>query len=194
MRERLLAPGKKQFVLPDESTLQLLFAQLNYEFFNGEIPAHRISYNSRFSNCAGRISYKQKPPLIELSPKHFEENPIALRETLLHEMIHAWLFSKGQKPGHGADFKRKMKAVGIGSIYHDLGNAPPLRESNKRYILRCEKCTMELLRKRRPPHTTSCGRCSKRGYDARFPFRCMKSSRSGTSRRSRRRVRVPHRR
>lgn len=157
-------------MLPDESMLQLLFAQLNYEFFNGDIPAHRIIYNSRFSNCAGRINYTQKPPLIELSPKHFQENPIALRETLLHEMIHAWLFTKGYKPGHGADFKRKMKEVGIGSIYHDLGNARPLRESNKRYILRCEKCAMELLRKRRPPPATSCGRCAKRGYDARFPL------------------------
>lgn len=156
-------------MLPDESTLQLLFAQLNYEFFSGEIPAHRIRYNPRFSNCAGRISYKQKPPLIELSPKHFAQTPRALRETLLHEMIHAWLFSKGQNPGHGADFKRKMKEVGIASIYHDLGNARPLRENTKRYILRCEKCATEVLRKRIPPHATSCARCSKRGYDSRFP-------------------------
>ncbi|MDQ6933458.1 MAG: SprT-like domain-containing protein [Candidatus Eremiobacteraeota bacterium] len=155
-------------VLPDESTLQLLFAQLNYEFFNGEVPAHRIRYNPRFSNCTGRISYKQKPPLIELSPKHFAEAPGALRETLLHEMIHAWLLTKGQNPGHGADFKRKMKEVGIASIYHDLGNARPLRESTKRYILRCEKCAAELLRKRIPPHSTSCGRCAKRGFDSRF--------------------------
>jgi len=157
-------------VLPDESTLQLLFAQLNYQFFNGEIPAHRIGYNSRFSNCAGRISYRQKPPLIELSAKHLADSPNALRETLLHEMIHAWLFSVGKNPGHGADFKRKMKEVGIASIYHDLGNARPIRESNKRYILRCEKCAMELLRKRKPAQTISCGRCSKRGYDARFPL------------------------
>ncbi len=157
-------------MLPDESTLQLLFAQLNYQFFNGEIPTHRIRYNARFSNSAGRISYKQKPPLIELSPKHFNDNPEALREALLHEMIHAWLFARGENPGHGIDFKRKMKEVGIRSIYHDLGNAKPLQESTKRYILRCERCALEVLRKRKPPQRVSCGRCSKRGYDPRFPI------------------------
>ena len=75
-------------MLPDVSELQLLFAQLNNECFGGEIPAHRIAYNARFSNLAGRITYQ--PPLIELSLKHFQKHPQALRETLLHEMIHAW--------------------------------------------------------------------------------------------------------
>jgi len=99
----------------------MLFAQLNNEFFGGELRSHRIAYNGRFGNLAGRITYK--PPLIELSPKHFEEHPEALRETLLHEMIHAWLFGRGEKPGHGAAFKKKMREVGLGSIYHDLPRA-----------------------------------------------------------------------
>jgi predicted SprT family Zn-dependent metalloprotease len=158
-------------VLPDVSELQLLFAQLNNECFGGEIPTHRIAYNGRFGNLAGRITYK--PPLIELSPKHFERHPEALRETLLHEMIHAWLFSRGQNTGHGAAFKRKMNELGLGSIYHDLGTATPRRESTRRFILRCDRCTLELLRKRRPPANVSCGRCSRRTYDPRYPLRVM---------------------
>ncbi|HMD03598.1 MAG TPA: SprT-like domain-containing protein, partial [Candidatus Baltobacteraceae bacterium] len=109
--------------MPAESDLQLLFAHLNNQHFGGEVPAHRIAYNARFSNVAGRITYK--PPLIELSPKHFELHPEALRETLLHEMIHAWLFARGKDTGHGAAFKRKMRELGLTSIYHDLGNARP---------------------------------------------------------------------
>src|SRR5271154_5595921 len=111
--------AKPSHVLPDVAELQLLFAELNNHHFNGEIPAHRIAYNARFGNLAGRITYK--PPLIELSPKHFERHPEALRETLLHEMIHAWLFARGADPGHGAAFKRKMRELGMRSIYHDLG-------------------------------------------------------------------------
>ena len=57
--------------LPSEPDLQLLFARLNYEFFNGEAPDCRIRYNERFSNSAGRISYADRPMTIELSPKHF---------------------------------------------------------------------------------------------------------------------------
>src|SRR5579875_2020629 len=127
-------------VLPDVAELQLLFA-----------------YNARFGNLAGRITYK--PPLIELSPKHFKENPAALRETLLHEMIHAWLYARGENPGHTPAFKRKMKELGLSSIYHDLGTAPPLNGSEKRYIVRCEKCRLEVLRKRKPPVHARCARC-----------------------------------
>jgi predicted SprT family Zn-dependent metalloprotease len=146
-------------MLPDVADLQLLFAQLNFLHFNGEIPSYRIAYNSRFANLAGRITYK--PPLIELSPKHLKGKPDELRETLLHEMIHAWLHARGENPGHTHAFKKKMRELGLRSIYHDLGTAKPFNESTKRYILRCEKCTGELLRKRKPPANAVCARCRK---------------------------------
>jgi predicted SprT family Zn-dependent metalloprotease len=158
-------------MLPDESELQVLFAQLNYEFFAGQIPTHRIAYNARFGNLAGRITYK--PPLIELSPKHFERHPEALRETLLHEMIHAWLYARGLNPGHTAVFKKKMRELGLSSIYHDLGSVAPRKESARRFILRCDRCRLEVLRKRRPPANVSCGRCSRRTYDARYRLRVL---------------------
>ncbi len=157
--------------MPDPSELQMLFAQLNNEHFGGEIPAHRIAYNARFSNLAGRITYK--PPLIELSPKHFERHPEALRETLLHEMIHAWLFARGENPGHTVRFKRKMDELGLGSIYHELGSAVPRRESARRFILRCDRCTLEVLRKRRPGVQVSCGRCSRKQFDPRYRLRVL---------------------
>jgi predicted SprT family Zn-dependent metalloprotease len=158
-------------MLPDVAELQLLFAQYNNEFFGGEIPAHRIAFNGRFGNLAGRITYK--PPLIELSSRHFEKHPEALRDTLLHEMIHAWLFARGQNPGHTAAFKKKMRELGLSSIYHDLGSALPRKESTRRFILRCDRCTMEVLRKRRPPANVSCGRCSRRTYDPRYRLRVL---------------------
>lgn len=154
--------------LPDVAELQLMFAQFNFLYFDGEIPAHAIRYNGRFANLAGRITYK--PPTIELSPKHLAGKADELRETLLHEMIHAWLHAKGLPAGHTPTFKKKMRELGLRSIYHDLGKAAPLNESTKRYILRCEKCALELLRRRLPSAAMSCGRCSKRGYDPRFPL------------------------
>jgi len=161
----------RQPVLPAVSDLQLLFAKLNNEHFGGEIPTHRIAYNGRFANLAGRITYK--PPLIELSPRHFEQHPEALHDTLLHEMIHAWLFARGDNPGHTAKFKKKMREVGLRSIYHELGTATPRRESTKRFILRCDRCTMELLRKKRPRAPISCGRCSRRQFDPRYQLRVL---------------------
>ncbi len=157
--------------LPDVTDLQLLFARLNNEYFGGEIPTHRIAYNARFGNLAGRITYK--PPLIELSPKHFEQNFEALRDTLLHEMIHAWLYSRGENPGHTGAFKRKMREIGLDSIYHDLGSAQPRRESARRFILRCDHCRFETIRKRRPPANVSCARCSGRSFNPRYRLRVL---------------------
>lgn len=157
-------------MLPSEADLQLSFARLNYEFFNGEVPNCRIAYNARFSNSAGRISYTGSPMLIELSPKHFHNRADAIDETLLHEMIHAWCFAKFKETGHGARFKRKLRECGLTSIYHELGNVLPLRESAKRYILRCDKCGFEALRRSRPSKPSSCGRCNKRRFDPRFPL------------------------
>jgi len=134
-----------------------MFAQFNYAYFDGEIPTHEISYNNRFSNVAGRITYK--PPKIELSRKHLRERPEQLRDTLLHEMIHAWLFARNENPGHTPAFKKKMRELGLRSIYHDLGTAAPLNENPKRYILRCEHCRREVLRKRRPPPGARCINC-----------------------------------
>ncbi len=157
-------------MLPSEADLQLLFARLNYEKFNGEAPDCRICYNERFSNSVGRITYSGRPLLIELSPKHFRQYPEALEETLLHEMIHAWCYDRFRDTGHGAHFKKKMRECGITSIYHDLGRVRPLSGSTKRYILRCEQCGFEALRKRLPGKPASCPRCNARRFDRRFPL------------------------
>ncbi|MHB8140161.1 MAG: SprT family zinc-dependent metalloprotease [Vulcanimicrobiaceae bacterium] len=157
-------------MLPTEADLQLLFARLNYERFNGEAPDCRLAYNTRFSNSAGRITYSVRPLLIELSPKHFERHPEALEETLLHEMIHAWCYDRFRDGGHGPRFRKKLAECGLTSIYHDLGNVRPVSESTKRYILRCEHCSYELLRRRLPAKAASCSRCNKRRFDTRFPL------------------------
>ena len=167
---RLDARRSNSSVPHSEADLQLLFARLNYQHFNGEVPDCRIRYNARFSNSAGRITYSEHPMLIELSPKHFQKYPEALEETLLHEMIHAWCYARYRDSGHGPRFKRKMREVGLASIYHDLGNVRPLSESSKRYILRCEQCAFETLRRKRPGKPASCPRCNKRRFDPRFPL------------------------
>ena len=153
---------------PDVASLQLLFAELNNAHFGGEIPPYRIAYNARFRNVAGRV--RHRPRLIELSVRHFEGRPEALRETLLHEMIHAWLHARGLPSGHTPAFKRKMRELGLRSIYHDLGRLPP-KNGGKRYLLRCEGCAMEVERTRRPARSLSCARCNPHGFDPRFRIR-----------------------
>jgi predicted SprT family Zn-dependent metalloprotease len=149
--------------LPSESDLQLMFARMNVVHFAGELRAYRIGYNARLTSVAGRIGHR--PPTIELSATLLGDHPEHLETTLLHEMVHAWLHARGLPSGHGAHFKRKMREVGLTSIYHSL--PVPHRRSSLRYVLSCPRCRVELLRRRRPGVPVSCARCSPKRFDRR---------------------------
>ncbi|MBV8082379.1 MAG: SprT-like domain-containing protein [Candidatus Eremiobacteraeota bacterium] len=149
--------------LPSTADLQLLFARLNLEHFKGALRAHRIEYNPRLSTVSGRITYR--PALIELSSLLLERNPDHVEDTLLHEMVHAWLHQSGLPSGHGPEFKTKMREVGLRSIYHDLPVAR--RRSRRRYVLECPRCRISIMRKCRPGGRVSCARCSPHGFDRR---------------------------
>jgi predicted SprT family Zn-dependent metalloprotease len=153
--------------LPSEADLQLLFAHLNAALFDGSLPSHRIVYNARLTAVTGRITHR--PPHIELSSRLLAAHPEHIRATLLHEMVHAWLNARRLPSGHGAPFKKKMREVGLTSIYHYL----PIRarRSARRYVLECPRCKIALLRRRRPGSRVSCARCSPRGFDARVEMR-----------------------
>ncbi len=153
--------------LPSEADLQLLFAQLNAAHFDGALPGYRIEYNRRLRTVTGRVSYR--PPRIELSTLLLAPHPGHIRSTLLHEMVHIFLHVNRLPSGHGAHFKRKMREVGLTSIYHEVPIRP--RRSTHRYVLECPRCRIALLRKRRPGWRVSCARCSPRGFDPRVEFR-----------------------
>ena len=145
----------------------MLFARLNSECFGGVLRAHRIEYNRRLATVTGRICYR--PALIELSFPLLARHPEHVRDTLLHEMVHAWLHALGLPSGHGREFKAKMRAVGLGSIYHTLPVAR--RQSRRRYLLECPRCRVALTRRRHPGSRVSCARCAPHGFDPRVEMR-----------------------
>jgi predicted SprT family Zn-dependent metalloprotease len=153
--------------LPAPAELQLIFARLNASHFSAELPAYHIRYNPRMTSVAGRIVYK--PAIIELSVPLLSLHPGHLENTMLHEMVHAWLHERELPSGHGSHFKRKMRDVGLTSIYHSM--PVPSRRSRRRYVLACPACGVEFLRRRRPAVPVSCARCAPARYDHRFRMR-----------------------
>lgn len=149
--------------LPAAADLQLLYALLNVRHFGGVLRAYRIVYNPRLTSVAGRIGHR--PPVIELSGPLLARHPEAIEPTLLHEMVHAWLDQHRLPNGHGAAFKRKMREVGLTSIYHFL--PVHARRSQRRYLLSCPRCRAQLLRRRRPGYRVSCARCSPKRFNPR---------------------------
>jgi predicted SprT family Zn-dependent metalloprotease len=154
----ILAPVKPRdaLTLPSAADLQLIFAMLNARHFGGVLRSYTITFNPRLSSVAGRIGHS--PPVIELSPKLLAAHAEQVTPTLLHEMVHAWLHQHGLPSGHGREFKRKMREVGLTSIYHFL--PVKRRRSSRRYLLLCPRCQNKLVRRRRPGFRVSCARCS----------------------------------
>ena len=79
--------------------LHALFSQFNQEFFWSKLNGCEVKWSPRMTLCAGVCSYQYRSgfcsirlsvPLLKLRPRK------DFVETLLHEMIHAYLFVTGK--------------------------------------------------------------------------------------------------
>nr|XP_006212441.1 sprT-like domain-containing protein Spartan isoform X1 [Vicugna pacos] len=97
--------------------LRALFVQFNDRFFWGKLEAVEVKWSMRMTLCAGICSYEGRggmcsirlsEPLLKLRPRK------DLVETLLHEMIHAYLFvtnNDKDREGHGPEFCKHMHRI-----------------------------------------------------------------------------------
>lgn len=108
-----------------------LFMAFNDRFFWGKLLAVCVDWSKRMTTCAGICSYAGRggmckitlsEPLLKLRPRK------DLVETLLHEMIHAYLFvthNNKDRDGHGPEFHKHMyrinKETGTNiTVYHSF--------------------------------------------------------------------------
>ncbi|XP_056631135.1 DNA-dependent metalloprotease dvc-1 [Diorhabda sublineata] len=108
-----------------------LFIAFNERFFWNQLGSVCVCWSKRMTTCAGVCSYQGRgglctislsEPLLKLRPRK------DLVETLLHEMIHAYLFitnNNRDRDGHGPEFLRHMKRINDEAgtnitVYHDF--------------------------------------------------------------------------
>lgn len=108
-----------------------LFLTFNKHYFWGTLDTVMIQWSKRMTVCAGLCKYENgfcsislSEPLLKLRPRK------DLVETLLHEMIHAYLFLTNNREhrdrdGHGPEFCKHMYRINVEagtkiSIYHDF--------------------------------------------------------------------------
>lgn len=106
-----------------------LFVLYNDMFFQGALAGCEVRWSPRMTSCAGICSYEGRgglcsirlsKPLLTLRPRK------DLVETLLHEMIHAYLFvtvRNRDRDGHGPEFQLHMYRINARAgtnitIYH----------------------------------------------------------------------------
>ncbi|CDU20188.1 hypothetical protein YYC_00409 [Plasmodium yoelii 17X] len=111
--------------------LYQLFSEYNIKYFYNRLESVQVKWSNKMKLCAGICIFKKSGyccirlslPLLKL--RKIRE----YKETLLHEMIHAFLFLNQKKSdkndGHGPEFKKHMyrinKLTGLNiSIYHSF--------------------------------------------------------------------------
>ncbi|KAJ8919847.1 hypothetical protein NQ315_006376, partial [Exocentrus adspersus] len=117
-------------VIDPTPDIHVLFLSFNDRFFWSTLAAVCVSWSKKMTTCAGVCAYHTgglcsitlSEPLLKLRPRK------DLVETLLHEMIHAYLFvthNNKDRDGHGPEFHKHMyrinKEAGTSiSVYHDF--------------------------------------------------------------------------
>ncbi|XP_047469052.1 DNA-dependent metalloprotease dvc-1-like isoform X2 [Penaeus chinensis] len=126
-----------------------LFNEFNKKYFWGKLDKVRVTWSPRMTLCAGKTAYKVRGRsfsscTIRLSQPLLTQRPHSdTVNTLLHEMIHAYLHvtqGLNYRDSHGPEFRKHMKRINSlhGSkitIYHNFH-----REVNKFriHVYRCD--------------------------------------------------------
>ncbi|XP_012263742.2 DNA-dependent metalloprotease SPRTN [Athalia rosae] len=111
--------------------IHTLFVQFNTRYFWNKLLPVEVKWSKRMTSCAGVCSFhpRNKQCVITLSAPLLKLRPRKdLVETLLHEMIHGYLFltnNNRDRDGHGPEFHKHMyrinKEAGTQiSVYHSF--------------------------------------------------------------------------
>lgn len=143
--------------------LETLFQQLNEQYFEGKLPPLKLNWNSKLRTTAGRFSPGSRNPLrpreafIEVAHylKSLSDGNQHIRDTLLHEMIHYWLWWSKKPYGHTKEFYQIMKRVGAKRFN------PVPKESAIKYWYECQNCKVRLPARKKLGRV-ACASCCKK--------------------------------
>jgi predicted SprT family Zn-dependent metalloprotease len=130
----------------------------------------RLAWSSRIFRVAGRAHLDRG--LVELSwPLYCEAGLLAMGPILAHELIHLWLHRRRRPAGHGTEFARKSRELGLPEMSHRLR----IESGGHRYL--CPRCGRQIVRARRLSRPLACRRCCDQlaagRYDPRFKVRYL---------------------
>lgn len=112
-RAESAAPGDAAALL----RIAELHAALNREYFEGRLATIPIRLSGRMRRRLGELRVERRSGAaleIALSRRHLKRDGwTALRDTLLHEMIHQWQAESALPVDHGRRFRDKARAVGV---------------------------------------------------------------------------------
>ena len=101
---------------PIAMQLQEWHRRLNAERFDGKLATIAVRVSRRMRSRLGHYAPAQRgaPAEIAVSTRHVKRHGFEQAlQTLLHEMVHQWQDEARLPLGHGSEFRRKAREVGI---------------------------------------------------------------------------------
>ncbi|KAF8821157.1 SprT domain-containing protein [Cardiosporidium cionae] len=136
-----IIPDNGEFDFPD---IHRLFTEYNCKYFWDDLNSVSVRWSSKMTLCAGLCLYVHGACSIRLSEPLLKYRSIQeLKETLLHEMIHAFLFvtqNKRDHSAHGPEFRKHMNRInsltGMNiTVFHNFGDEV---DYYRKHIWRCD--------------------------------------------------------
>jgi hypothetical protein len=97
--------------------LRSLHDQLNAEYFGGRLAPIPIRLSGRMRRRLGELRVDRATGSAEeigIARRHLRRDGWdAVRDTLLHEMVHQWQAESSKPVDHGPEFRRMARAVGV---------------------------------------------------------------------------------
>ncbi len=153
--------------------LENIFHELNSAHFNRLLPLPRLSWNARLTSTAGRFCpgsrriFPPTPAEIEVATylRKIPDGGLHVRDTLLHEMIHYFLWHQKRPHGHTPEFHAILKRVGA-KRYNTVPQLWPIK-----YWYECPACHVQVpARRKKGPSACAecCGKFNRGKYHERF--------------------------
>lgn len=149
--------------------LETIFHELNLLHFSGELPLPKLRWNSRLASTAGRFCPGSRHLLLRREPeievasylRDLADGEMHVRDTVLHEMIHYFLWHRNRPYGHTAEFHSIMKRVGA-KRYNTVPKVRPVK-----HWYECPGCLVRIPARRRMTGL-ACAACCDRFNGGRF--------------------------
>jgi predicted SprT family Zn-dependent metalloprotease len=124
----------------------------------------------------GKINYNKK--IISLSKLRVEANidkiDTVIKNTILHEIAHAFSFKIYGRDGLGHGSRWKITATQIGcNGQRCTSGYESVKES--KYTLLCNTCGREIKKHRKPKFKMSCGKCSPKVYNEKYMLKVIQN-------------------
>ncbi len=160
--------------------LESIFHELNQAHFGGHLPLPRLCWNDRLSSTAGRFTPGSRNPLRPRKPEievasyllDVPDGEQHVSDTVLHEMIHFYLWAAGKPYGHTEEFHRIMKRVGA-KRFNPVPKTRPYK-----HLYECPGCRRKIPARRRIAPSACLDCCNKHSggrYDRRFRLELISS-------------------